>query len=392
MKLDDDIAFLYMLRHHTMSWKFIHSRNRHRFYNLLSKVEKRKRHRRIPRVSLHYPHESAWRKLYNSKVDQSLITFTGLDVKSFEDLLELFTPVYESFYPDSDGNVYHMKKNVNKGRKRIISAKDCLGLVLAWTRTRGSKMCLQMIFGMTGTCVSRYLEFGSRILVKLLQELDEARVHIPSIDYIEEMKELVREKYSMLENVWCTMDGLKLMLECSSDEDEQNNYYNGWTGDHYVNAVLGFCPDGTIRVCCYNVPGSVHDSTIAELGGIYDKLGKVFTSCDGKCTVDSAFARNKYPFLIKSGKNNLDLNRSERIIRQQATSMRQSAEWGMRAFQSSFPRIKDRIRWEEYGKRKHMVKMMILLFNYRTNKVGINQILNFYKPNLDRDANEMLLG
>jgi hypothetical protein len=99
MKIDDDIAFLYMLRHHTMSWKFIHSRNRHRFYNLLSKVEKRKRHRRIPRVSLHYPHESAWRKLYSSKVDQSLITFTGLDVKSFEDLLELFTPVYESFYP-----------------------------------------------------------------------------------------------------------------------------------------------------------------------------------------------------------------------------------------------------------------------------------------------------
>jgi hypothetical protein len=32
--------------------------------------------------------------------------------------------------------------------------------------------------------------------------------------------------------------------------------------------------------------------------------------------------------------------------------MRQSAEWGMRAFQSSMPRIKDRMKFEERGERK----------------------------------------
>ena len=183
----------------------------------------------------------------------------------------------------------------------------------------------------------------------------------------------------MLENVWCTMDGLKLMIECSSNEDEQNNYYNGWTSHHYVNSVLAFCPDGTIRICCYNIPGSVHDSTIADIGGIYRKLEAVYEECKGMCTVDSAFARNNHPFLIKSGKQNVDLNRMLRHIRKQATAMRQSAEWGMRAFQSSFSRVKDRIQWEVFGKRRNMLKMMILLFHFHTDMVGINQILNFYK-------------
>ena len=66
--------------------------------------------------------------------------------------------------------------------------------------------------------------------------------------------------------------------------------------------------------------------------------------------------------------------------------MRQSAEWGMRAFQSSFPRIKDRIHWEVFGKRKTMMKMMIMLFNFRTRTIGINQILNVYKKHLEEDA------
>lgn len=316
-------------------------------------------------------------------------------MNAFDALLARFAPVFDTLTPYNANNAngyYPIKTHPNKGRKRLMDARDCLGLVLAWTRTRGSQMVLQMLFGMTGTCVSDYIQFGIRILIQLLQELEEAKIYIPSINYVELMKQLVRNKHPLLEDVWCTMDGLKLMIETSSKEDDQNNYYNGWTHDHYVNAVLCFCPDGTIRVCCYNVPGSVHDSTIAEVGGIYTKLGKIFERCRGKCTVDSAFARKKYEFLIKSGKNNLDLNRMEREVRKQATSMRQSSEWGMRAFQSSFPRLKDRIQWEEYGKRRDMIKLMILLFNYRTNMVGINQILNFYKVPLERDANVMFMG
>lgn len=360
---------------------------------MLSQEQKKRRQKRIPRVALLHPHQSSWRKLYTSRNDQALITFTGLDVNAFDALLTRFAPVFDTFtpYKSSDG-FYLIKNDLNKGRKRLIDARDCLGLVLAWTRTRGSQMVLQMLFGMTGTCVSDYIQFGIKILVQVLQELEEAKVYIPTIDYVNSMKALVRNKHPLLENVWCTMDGLKLMIEVSSNDDDQNNYYNGWTHDHYVTGVLCFSPDGNIRISCYNVPGSVHDSTVASIGGIYDKLKVIYESCQGQCTVDSAFARKKYPFLIKSGKKNLELNRNEREIRKQATSMRQSAEWGMRCFQSSFPRVKDRIKWEDYGRRKSMLKMMILLYNFRTNMVGINQILNFYKDHLERDANQMFMG
>jgi hypothetical protein len=393
MKLADHIILLYILKRRAASGAYVHSRNRKRFYKMLSQEQKKRRQKRIPRVALLHPHQSSWRKLYTSRNDQALITFTGLDVNAFDALLTRFAPVFDTFtpYKSSDG-FYLIKNDLNKGRKRLIDARDCLGLVLAWTRTRGSQMVLQMLFGMTGTCVSDYIQFGIKILVQVLQELEEAKVYIPTIDYVNSMKALVRNKHPLLENVWCTMDGLKLMIEVSSNDDDQNNYYNGWTHDHYVTGVLCFSPDGNIRISCYNVPGSVHDSTVASIGGIYDKLKVIYESCQGQCTVDSAFARKKYPFLIKSGKKNLELNRNEREIRKQATSMRQSAEWGMRCFQSSFPRVKDRIKWEDYGRRKSMLKMMILLYNFRTNMVGINQILNFYKEHLERDANQMFMG
>ena len=44
-----------------------------------------------------------------------------------------------------------------------------------------------------------------------------------------------------------------------------------------------------------------------------------------------------------------DMTLDELAIQREATSMRQSAEWGMRSFQSSFPRIKDRIPFKERG-------------------------------------------
>ncbi len=76
-------------------------------------------------------------------------------------------------------------------------------------------------------------------------------------------------------------------------------------------------------------------------------------------------------------------------IQMQATSMRQSAEWGMRAVQSSFPRLKDRILYEERGERKLLLLSLFLIYNIRTRMVGINQILNVYMPYLNRNANAM---
>ena len=44
--------------------------------------------------------------------------------------------------------------------------------------------------------------------------------------------------------------------------------------------------------------------------------------------------------------------------------------------------------YEETGEWRVIMKMMILLFNARSRRVGINQILNTYMPALERDVNQ----
>jgi len=60
----------------------------------LSIAEKRRRDRRIPRCALLAPGASPFVKLYKSRNEQSLITFTGLDYPSFTYLLNKFEPLY----------------------------------------------------------------------------------------------------------------------------------------------------------------------------------------------------------------------------------------------------------------------------------------------------------
>jgi hypothetical protein len=138
------------------------------------------------------------------------------------------------------------------------------------------RLLLQMIFGMSMTGIRDYLSFCMHVLVRVLMSINEAAVQIPDDETINQYMDTVKCRHPNLGDVWCTMDGLKLTIEASSIDDEQNMFYNGWTCDHYVSAVFVFCPDGTIPVCCYMVPGSVHDSTIASIGGVYNKLEEVY--------------------------------------------------------------------------------------------------------------------
>ena len=52
-----------------------------------------------------------------------------------------------------------------------------------------------------------------------------------------------------------------------------------------MSSVLCFCPDGTIPIAYVNVPGSVHDSQVADYDGVYEKLEDVFLHTGAKCTL-----------------------------------------------------------------------------------------------------------
>ena len=58
------------------------------------------------------------------------------------------------------------------------------------------------------------------------------------------------------------------------------------------------------------------------------------------------------------------------------------SKWGMHEFESSFPRLHDKIMYEEKGERKLKFCCLVFLFNFRTSTVGFNQIKTVYMPHL----------
>jgi len=114
-----------------------------------------------------------------------------------------------------------------------------------------------------------------------------------------------------------------------------------------------------------NASGSWHDSEIATNCRLYDKLQSVFDSSGGKAVVDSAFSKRGCPFMIKSGKHEPGETARQTIIRKQATSLQQCAEWGMRAIQGSYPRLKDKLLFSEsIENRKVFLNLITMLLNF----------------------------
>mgnify|MGYP000125822197 FL=1 len=367
----------------------------------MSMEEKRRRDRRIPRCALGPYLKSPFHFLFNSGNDQALLNATATDHKVFANLVALFQPWYDRYTFDKEtGEIRLIKVSRNGkkyGRKRELDAVGCLGLVLHWFRTRGScARALSMAFGTTSTPLYKWLKFGRRVLLVALQHVPQAKVTLPNGEEVQSYVRAINNKYPVLTDVWGACDGLKLTIQASGNYLKQNHFYNGWTRGHYVNSVLLFAPDGRIRGCTLNCPGSWHDSTMADYG-VYDKMESVYLEHGAKVVVDSAFGVGNREYLIKSAQQDPIGGHAGVAINRAATSVRQLSEWGMRTIQAQFPRLNDALDYEENGERKVILQLMILLYNYQCVEIGINQILNsfmatedsFYGRKIDRDASNM---
>jgi hypothetical protein len=331
---------------------------------------------------------SAFECLFDSGCDQSLITLTGFSHNAFRYLLVRFQPLYDALTPYStDGYIVRIRvRDQRRGRPRSMTATQCLALVLTWGRSRGPTAFLSMVFGVTHSVMALFLRFGRRLLIKALREDVNARVALPTQDEVRDFQRSISAKYNLLDKVCAIADGLKLHLQASRRSEVQNMFYNGWTHDHYVDSVFVFSPAGTVIACALNAPGCMHDSQIAEWGNVYSKLESVFDATGGQVVVDSAFSKAAYHFLLKSGDDVVLPTEQSR----QVTSLRQSAEWGMRALQAGFPRLKDRLFYKETGERKCILYSLVLLFNLRSRIVGMNQISStFYSTSIEQTANDI---
>eukprot|EP00957_Ditylum_brightwellii_P075947 5772805-Ditylum_brightwellii.AAC.1 len=82
--------------------------------------------------------------------------------KRFEDVYYTHTALGRYDYPIQ-------KINNTAGWQRLLDAKDCLGLVLEWTRTCGAMWILGLIFGVTSLPLDRYLKFGRQLMLHILE-------------------------------------------------------------------------------------------------------------------------------------------------------------------------------------------------------------------------------
>jgi hypothetical protein len=281
-----------------------------------------------------------------------------------------------------------------QGQRRVVQPKDCLGLVLVWTCTRGSFHVLQLNFGLIYySNLSVYLRFGVHLIIETFRHDPLARVSIPLAEEIERFKAVFAEQHLLLTDSLATMDGLKLYLQTAG---------NAYIQERFITVgrmiTICFCSDGTIPISFFNIPGSVHDSLVAKYGSIYNKLEGVYVLYGAKCCVDSAFGNMTRGYLYKLCQDPLgydaptnDFRKLDLWKKQEATSARQIAEWGIWMLQTSFPRVKDRFVYKESGEPRICLKMPVLLYYMRARMVSINQIRNTYMKHLTRNANEDVL-
>ena len=351
----------------------------------MSEIEKNERTRSIPQHSLPQPHESPWNIAYNSNSQRALITLTGLNREAFNQLHKEFAPLFLALTPyTEDGSIQPVVAHERRGRLRKISSHACLGLVLMWARTTCQYWVLSGLFGLVGTCCGLWLRFGKRILLVVLSGREDSQIKLPNADKVNCNREAIKHRYPALTNVASVGDGLKILLQKAGDQQTQEAFYNGWKSGHYITNLFVFAPDGTIIMSMINCPGSMHDSELAASGSpsIYTKINMLFEDYGVKCVMDSAFANANKPSIIKSKKResiaSIAESREEFEELMAALSVRQAAEWGMRALQGAFGRLKAVWPYKEKDERYWGLSVIALLYNYAANNMDLNQIRRVY--------------
>ena len=104
------------------------------------------RDRRIPRITLQDPNSSPWVRLFCSNSEQALITFTGLDYRSFNYLNTKFKPLFERYTPYSSSGKIRLRRVVNGVpvicRPLSLDSHGCLGLVCVHLLVQGGRCML----------------------------------------------------------------------------------------------------------------------------------------------------------------------------------------------------------------------------------------------------------
>lgn len=136
----------------------------------------------------------------SSKLSKDDLSICAVDHATFRELLAIFKPVYDKFTIDEFTNKIRPRifsaNGEPIGRPRELDAVGALGLVLFWYRTRGSvTRAISMAFGLTATQSYRWLKFSRRVLLFVLQDVQEAKVCTPQNYEVEAYVAAIARRY-----------------------------------------------------------------------------------------------------------------------------------------------------------------------------------------------------
>jgi hypothetical protein len=337
----------------------------------------RKRHY-LTEPALIHPRFSPWRKLLNCGDDNAFIELTGFNHAAFRLLVSVIATADQ---------IHGIQR---RGRPSVLDLQDEVGLILFFHNSTLKIKHLCTIFGIVPTVANRIVNKMIGLVVCHLRNHRDAQIKWPNVDEMKYFAWFISIREPTVRDVMGFLDGLAILTECADDPIEQSKYYNGHCKDTTINNVLLFGPDGKVKFACINFPGSMHDSAVSMelIAYLIGKIG-IYKVC-----VDQGFPRGGDLFDIFVGPI------SKRVMRQVApnlkallkershkyTSLRQSGEWGMRALQGSFARLKTRLTSNK-RKRLDIVHGIILLHNFRTTHIGLNQIATVFNPQYEQYIN-----
>jgi hypothetical protein len=325
--------------------------------------------RKLTRSAILTVQDSPWRHVYTNGDESSFLELTGMTRQAFDHLESILFDIGREATP-------------KRGRPSSLTNADKLGLYLFFVGSRMNLKHLCLIFGIVPTTASKVIDQMIDLVVDKLETHVDARVAFPDTpEEMERLAAITHQREPEVANCIGFIDGLAVPIQCSDSPAAQEKNYNGYYSDTVCNNVFLFSPEGKIMFCIINAPGSWHDSQVAfPLAALAIEAFGTYCAC-----VDQGFARGGDLFEKFVGPvSKKTLKKISRELRPFVarkhnlyTSLRQASEWGMRALQGTFSRMKSRLTSNEI-KRGKIILSIVLLHNFRTGHVGLNQIAEVF--------------
>lgn len=343
----------------------------------------------IPLKGIEYA--NPWQKLYNSRDAKAYIVTMGVDPQVFDKILS--SSFHKAFDTNPMPRYLYTTSNPSKLAayevriyRRCVDAMGCLGLILHFLNSSGTQQTLQQIFALTPAVCSRYIRYGLELLVHALRNMKEAAMSWPgqNIELLKEYESLIVQKHSsLLKGAFGFVDGLHLPIQTSSDMATQNAFYNGWVHAHFTSNIFVFSPKGEISSATINALGSHHDSQVARqlFQQLYHKTIEGYWLLADSRFPHQGIVAGKIRVPLKNDCK-LPTNPAEHALvikrNTQHVSVRQPAEWGMRALQGSFGRLRVPMPCDDKEYRKYLLEACSRVHQLRVRLLGINQIKTVY--------------